>query len=239
MGNGYIGNTPAWSPVGPSQTTTQIGGYYRTLVYTSTGANTWTKQANLKRIRVTVVGGGGSGAGCAATSGTQCSIGQSGGGGGTSIKTIEAASLGSNETVTVGAKGTKGAAGAAGTAGGTSSFGAHCSATGGAAGAVGGPTSELSIAGAAGGIGSGGDINISGRPSTAIVSWGGHFVCQASAGGSTHGQPDYAVTGSNPGAAPPAGNYGAGGTGASNDVSQSARQGGDGSAGIVIVEEFY
>jgi len=93
------------------------GEYRGTLVYT--GAAIYTKPVGLKRIRVTVVGGGGG----KGTYGPFSSNG--GGGGGTSIKTIEAAALGATESIQVGSGGT------AGNSGGTSSFGAHCSATGG------------------------------------------------------------------------------------------------------------
>lgn len=213
-------------------------GVFRQLrVYTS--STTWTKSSDLKRVKVTVVGGGGAGAGAAATSGTQCSVGQGGGGGGASIKSIEAASLGETESVTVGAGGAAGSAGASGADGGTSSFGSHCSATGGAGGAVGGPTTELNLAGQSGGVGSGGDINLQGGPSSAVVSWGAHFVVQSVGGHSFLGQPTRAVSGSSNGGNAGAAAYGAGGTGGSNDISQSAKTAGNGGSGIVIVEEFY
>src|SRR3990172_11513514 len=89
--------------------------------------DTWTKPAGLKRVKVTVLAGGAGGGGTAM--GTN-QAGAAGGAGGCSIKTIEAASLGATETVTVGAAGAGGTAGNnAGTNGGNSSFGAHATAT--------------------------------------------------------------------------------------------------------------
>ena len=92
-------------------------------IFTSSG--TWTKPAGLLYADIEVVGGGGAGA----VSGTD---GYGGGGGGYARVLEAAGDLGATETVTVAA------------AGGSSSFGAHASATGGASGAA---------AGAVGGVG--------------------------------------------------------------------------------------
>lgn len=99
-------------------------------------SGTWTKQAGLKFILVEIWGGGGGGA--------TAVNGAGGAGGGFSQKKIAASALGATETVTIGAGGTSGGAG------GTTSFGAHCSATGG--GGSGGSV----------GAGSGGDLNLNG-----------------------------------------------------------------------------
>ena len=95
-------------------------GWVRTEVFTTLGANTWTQtgKTDLKRIRVTCYGGGGGGA----------SSGGGGGSGGIGFITLEANTITTNVSVTIGAGGAQGATG------GTSSFGAYISCTGGSPG---------------------------------------------------------------------------------------------------------
>lgn len=117
---------------------------------------TWTKPSGLLYAVVEVWGAGGSGGG-SNTSANGCG----GAGGGYSRKLIPAASLGVSETVTVGSGGAAIAANtnSNGNAGGTSSFGAHCSATGGGGGVSGnGGGGGDSTPGS----GSGGDLNVTG-----------------------------------------------------------------------------
>jgi hypothetical protein len=123
-------------------------------VFTANG--TWTKPAGVRLIEVEVVGGGGGGGGSRCTS----MVASGGGAGGYSKKIIDVSAIGS-VTVTIGAGGTGGSYDSGysyteATAGGTSSFGAHCSATGGAIGVPGDQP------GGGGGGGSGGDVNLSG-----------------------------------------------------------------------------
>lgn len=185
---------------------------------------TWTKPAGLKYVIVEVQAGGGGGG----SADTNRNAGSGGAGGGYSRKLIPVASLGTTETVTIGA------GGAADTAGGTSSFGSHASATGGGGGAESGGISTP-------GVGSGGDINLYGgaghRPmseSTSSSSYkhqgigGGSFFGNvtpqaADGGGDTAGTAGYI--------------YGSGGGGASSSGGSNA--GGAGAAGIVIVTEYY
>lgn len=190
-------------------------------VYTS-GA-TWTKPANLLYVEVEGIGGG-AGGGKTTTSG-RC--GGGGGAGGYARKLIAAASLGSTETVTIGAGGN----GSTPTAGGTTSFGSHISCTG---GAVGQSNTTTLATGGAGGTGSGGDVNLDGQPgNNGIISggviWGGR-------GGSSHfGAGGQEKTSDAVGNA--ASNYGAGGSGTFTSAGNS-NNGGAGSAGIVIVTEY-
>lgn len=194
------------------------GEYRATIIYTAVGANTWTKQAGLKRVKASVFGGGGGSGGVASDVGVTSYSGP-GGPGGWSEKTIEAASLAASETVTVGAGGTAGAATPSnGGAGGTSSFGAHCSATGGSGGTASSGVDRRTFVGTAG-IGAGGDLN--GR---------GFRVADGSGYGS----------GSFFGPTP----SGAGDVPASGGATRSYTNAGwavgyAGAAGIVIVEEFY
>lgn len=97
-----------------------------------TTSGTYNKGTDIRRVRVTVIGGGGA-----------FNAGQNtgGGGGGTAVKNIDESAVNATEAVTVG------------TAGNDSSFGAHCSAT---AGADGGVTNGD------GGSGTDGDLNIDG-----------------------------------------------------------------------------
>ncbi len=205
-------------------------GRYARRTYTTqqfTGNGTWTKPADLVRVKVTVVGAGGGGGG----SGTAALVsGQCGGGGGVAHKWIAAASLGTTETVTIGAGGTAGSAGAnAGGNGGSTSFGAHAVATGGSGGQHGdsnnllgaggaGTTGDLLLTGGRGG-GSGTQNNYSGHRSGEAPGFGGGVIVQLDTTG---------LAGAS---------YGAGG--AAGNKNGTNRAGGAGAAGFVIVEEFY
>jgi hypothetical protein len=196
--------------------------------------DTWVKPANLKAVKVYCTGGGGAGGGV--SSGQRSATG--GAAGGTAIAWIDEASLGANETITIGSGGI-GTTGN-GPTGGTSSFGAHCSATGGAGGqgnyGLGNHTFTT------GGIGSGGDLNMLGGSGGA-----GHLNTftevgvTSGAGGASYwgGGGNHVETRSNSitaadGAAPGSG----GGASAKGNGSGTAT-GGDGADGIIVVEEYF
>jgi hypothetical protein len=173
---------------------------------------TWTKPTGVKYVVVEVQAAGGNGADATTTDNAT----GGGGGGGYAKKLIAAASLGTTETVTIGAVGA------------SSSFGSHCSATSGTS------ASADSVTGGAGGSGSSGDINISGSkggdgfgitvgPSGA----GGHSVLGTGAVAAKEGQNGVAGAG-----------YGSGGSGGNAD-SSTDRSGGAGAPAIVIVTEYY
>jgi len=185
-------------------------------------SDTWAKPAGLTHVIVEVVGGGAGGSG---SNGND--PGGGGAAGGYSRKYIAVASLGSTETVTIGAGGSGGGTNTAGSAGGTSSFGAHASATGCGAGpnirASGTPGSgasgDLNIKGGAGGPGSvesGG--NIAGSGGSSVLGGGGQGLTSGGGTGSAGG------------------NYGGGGAGGS--TSGSGESGGAGAGGVVIVWEY-
>lgn len=183
-------------------------------VYTSPG--TWTKPATVKAIKVTVIGGGANGTSAGPN---QTQAGPGGGSGGTSIKSYPAPSLPGPQPYTVGAVGA------------TSSFGVA-------------PVTVITATGASGataGAGSSGDINLTGQaggPSTASnVAIGG-------AGGSTilgFGGPSVATNPAGQVNGMPATGYGAGGGGAARQSPTPlvTNPGGSGTAGVVVVEEFY
>jgi hypothetical protein len=211
-------------------------------VYTSGGSPyTWTKPAEFNSdsfIEVWVLGGGGGSGGTAATGVGQFVSASGGNGGGYAYKKIPNASLGSTETVTVGAGGAGGAAGNNnGSRGNTSSFGSLCTATGGGGG-NGSPASAGTLTVAASGTlgsGTGGDINTDGGRSTAgqadfgvpilILSVGAGSAMATTKGSGGSGAPGSYPAG---GGVPP----GAG-------TSQAARAGSAGAAGVVIVKEHY
>ena len=190
-------------------------------IQTFTSNGTWTKPAGCRRIVVELVGGGGGGGGSRCTTVLGAS---GGGGGGYSRKIIDVEAIAS-ETVTIGAGGIGGSYDGSyvytpATAGGTTSFGAHLSATGGAIG------SNASTNGGAGGVGSSGDINltgISGGMSRSLIVSTSDIGSFAGYGGETKLNA-----------------YGRGGSGGQSAYTCPSRvAGSNGSSGIVIVTEYY
>jgi hypothetical protein len=199
----------------------------------------------LRAIRVRMVGGGGGGGGCAASGVDESSAAGSGGGGSYSEKWItDIAGLSASETITRGSGGAGGAAGNnSGTNGGqTSAF----TVTGpGGFGAVGGTASA--IAAYTGGRGSGGvagvnaDVSYEGAAGDAgFVIDGGNLVGMTMNGGHSAlliGRGGSSPTSNTNGA--PGSLYGGGGMGGRNrNASQSAKAGGAGANGIVIIDCF-
>jgi len=147
----------AFSGDGSGLTGISAGGFSNMDVITSTG--TWTNPGSVTKVKVTVVGGGGGAGGSSPNSTDHLSGG--GGGGGTAI---EVATIPTSPVpVTVGSGGAGATGNNTGSTGGTSSFGAYCSATGGAGSVPAFPGNNYRVwYGGAGGVGSGGNINING-----------------------------------------------------------------------------
>jgi hypothetical protein len=192
-----------------------------TVRFTSSGSFTKATYTGLRAIRV------------------RCQAG--GGGGEYSEKWILAASLGTSETVTIGAGGAGGTSGNTGTSGGNTTFGSLCTAIGGAGG--GGRASTTSSNAATGGLGG------TGGTADFRVKGGGGGAGTAAAGTTEMGMPGLGgasvvgpmARGSRGGAGitGDAGTlYGGGGCGAVNGPSASARAGAAGAAGICIVDVY-
>lgn len=208
-----------------------------------TSSTTYSKPAGMTEngfVIVEVQGGGGAGGGAPATSGAQYGFGAGGGGGVYARKKIAAASLAAGETVTIGAAGAP-ASGATGGAGGNSSFGAHCTANGGS----GGPALNQSNASGAWVLPAvpvttgTGDLVKPGECGSAGLSavTNSNGCCGGGGGNSRFGAGGIQRTANNAGLA--ADGYGAGGGAAAHLTSQSARSGGAGTAGLVLVYEYY
>lgn len=221
---------------------TNMAGGRLLATYIYTVSDTYTKNADARYVKVTVVGGGGGGGGADITGASEVSEAGGGGSGGTAIKVIQNSSLGATETVTVGEGGAGPAGENDGETGGTSSFGAHCSAVGGTGGlTMAAGTTNAIATGGSGGSASGGDINLRGNQGGN----GRRYTSVSSGyGGSNFGAPSFfggaVVRSSNNGDGPAGLAYGSGGGGArsTGTTGAPAYEGGDGADGVVIVEEY-
>ena len=169
MNLGLLG-FPSPNVSGNNNTTITSSGDVLLRITTFNSSGNWTKQPDVKYVIVWLLGGGGGG-GWARSKVDYGSAGGSGGGGGGCIKKIDATSLLAIEVVTIGAGGFGSTPPGTGLTGGTTSIGAHCSATGGqGGGSVDGFTMSTGF-GPQGGVGVGGNINFMGCPGTAMTAF--------------------------------------------------------------------
>lgn len=203
-----------------------------------TSSSTYTPGADVKMIRVRVIGGGGGGGAAGATNSGYTAIGGGGGAGGYSEKTISITSGFSPVSITIGSGGIPGGqSGYSGGAGGVTSFGSYCSASGGDGGAGTAATNNASyiMSGGAGGLGSNGEVNAYGQSGAAAI--------MPPVNGGISGAGGTSIMSSGPGgrvgnASGNDGVYGSGASGGISQVAASTQYGGRGGAGIVIIEEF-
>jgi len=214
-------SAPGGAAVGANSDITSLSGTTMPTVQVFTATGTYTRPAGVRKIHVRGVAGGGAGGDTAGAN----QSGGGGGGGGPIDKWIDASAI-TTVAVTIGAAGL----GASGTDGGTTSFGAYCSATGGVWPGTGSGTAGAANGGL-GGIGTGNDIDYTGG--NGGNNW--NNICGGFGGDSLFGTGGRSVH--NGGAGQNARGYGGGGAGGGDNTTNVA--GGDGTPGIIIVEEFY
>lgn len=215
------------------------GGLKSIQIFTSNG--TWTRPSGINKILVEAAGGGGGGGYAAA--GVTAGASGSGGGGGSYSRLLLDVSAIPSVAVVIGAAGAGGIGSTAtnATAGGTTTFGAHITCPGGNAGSqTNSGTGANSVAGAMPSSAStGGDINIPGTAGGNTIRVNQTTFSSGVGGFSKLGHGGFGnATGTGAtwsGGTPSGYGGGGGGAGAYNSVNQN---GGNGSAGIVIVYEF-
>lgn len=185
-----------------------------TRIYTSPA--TWTRPSTLKAVKVTMVAGGGGGGN---VSGGVTAIGGNGGYGGVIYGYAQAPAVPAPQAITVGTGGT------AQTSGGTSSFGAIFSTTGGSGGTQGSgqaaPGGSFAITSTPAPAPTLSSLSLTNSPTVLVSIFGAQGATPSPQSNGTNG------TG-----------YGSGGSGGNNG-NGPAKTGGSGTAGFVMVEEFY
>lgn len=198
-----------------------------------TASATYTPTAGTRAIRVRLVAGGGAGGWAGATGAAQGAVGAGGGAGGYAESYLTSGF--SSIAMTIGAGGVPTTSTAP--SGGNTSFGGLLSATGGAGGSGMNASTGVEVQRAGqGGTGSSGNTlnSIGGQGTFSLLTSVGNQVA-GGGGSSLLGQ-----GGAGPGSSSQGGqgSYGGGGGGAYNGVSQSAKAGGIGGSGFILVEEY-
>lgn len=214
-------------------------------VISATG--TYTPTTGMVSCVTQIVSGGASGGGVAGTV-SQGAAGTGGAGGAYAMRGYTAAQIGASAAVVIGAGGVAGTAGNnPGNAGGTSSFtpagaGTVLSCTGGVAGSGTAASATIGTTGAqpAGGVASGGQINIDGQVGTNGWWLAAGTFCSPGNGGSSHlglGGLSFPFASASALNGAAGSGYGAGGCGAGATITAD-RAGGAGTNGVCIVIEL-
>lgn len=204
------------------------------------GSGTYTTPTGCTAIIVEVVAGGGGGGACPGHA-SQAAAASGGGSGGYARKLITTPDA--TYAYTVGAKGTGGAAGSNnGNAGSDSTFGAGgglITAKGGGVGVLGALGTTVAFTGPVGGsaVSTGGDVNAGGNPGDPGLRQSATVAFSGAGGASYFGGPGGTRDDDAAGAA--ATGPGSGGGGALVSSTNTARAGGDGADGVIVVTEFY
>jgi hypothetical protein len=199
---------------------------------------TYTPTAGTTKAFVILVGGGGGGGG---VTGAASSVGAAGGGGGGGILMKWITSISGTYTYAIGSAGTAGAnTGGTGGNGGNTTFvnGATTYTAFGGSGGVGqttGTTAAVTLGGNGAVVSTNGDMNSGGSPGLMGYRVSGTLGWSGSGGDSDYGGAGNGLTSA--GAGNNATGYGAGGGGALS-TANTARAGGTGGAGLVIVYEY-
>lgn len=212
----------------------------KSIQYITSGSGTYTPSTGCRAIFVQVQGAGSGGGGCAAiTVGTNVSMGTPGKSGGYAQKLIT--DLAASYSYSIGDGGPGGAAGAnAGTAGGDTTFigsGVSITAYGGTAASGGSAATLPYILSIAGSSATGGDLNLSGFPTTPGNLRYTYSLIMPVGGCSLFGSGGSATSAN--GAGSDATGYGAGGGGGCAYSVATARAGGNGTGGLIIITEYY
>jgi hypothetical protein len=220
-----------------AQIDTRLTGYAYKTTTVLAGASTYNVPANVRALVVEVVGGGGGGGGAA---GTTSNAAAAGGGGAGAYAMDVLTSLASSYAYSVGGGGGGSAAGTGtGTAGTQSTWAAAITAPGGSGGAscATGTAVLLSVGGAGAAVATGGDVNSGGAPGSPGIRLSATVTVGGNGGSSTFGAGGNGVA-NNGAAAASATGFGAGGAGAAVQGA-ATRTGGAGTAGTILVHEYY
>lgn len=212
-------------------------------VQTFTSSTTYVPTAGTAYTEIEVIGAGGAGGGVPTTGASQIAIAAGGASGARAIGRFAVAAV-TGQSIVVGAAGT-GVAGSSGGDGGASSVGALISANGGQGGTAGTTGGSSGLNGnESQATSSGGNIfSEKGRGAKLAVAIYGYLSYGGDGADGPHGSGGAGRTGlptsGSSGVGSPASGYGSGGGGAqAYDSSATARAGGNGSPGYVVIKEF-